>query len=298
MGFWSDLGKGFSSHIKAIEFIAKHSLWLYFLYPIAIAAILYLIGFFSFFALGGMLGDKVVSWIGLNPDDGGWQGAVAGVTNILVSTSFKMIMWYILGTYMKYIVLIICSPILALLSERVEEIITGNTYPFNLQQFLLDIMRGILVVFRNLFIETGIMILCLFITLIPILGWVLSIFTIPTKYIFSCYFLGFSMMDYTYERRKMSISQGASFTRKHKGIAISNGFVFQILLLIPLLGMSLAPILSCVAATLAVLDADAEDKQAELLRQQQLQQQAQQYQQYNQAQQQQQGYYQQPPQQP
>ncbi len=295
MGFWSDLGKGFSAHIKALEFIAKHSLWLYFIYPIAIAALLYLVGFVSFFALGGMLGDKVVDWIGLSPDDAGWQGFLAGIAHIVISTSFKMLMWYILGTYMKYIVLIICSPILALLSERVDEIISGNTYPFNLGQFLSDIMRGILVVFRNLFIETGIMIFCMFISFIPILGWVLSIFTIPTKYIFSCYFLGFSMMDYTYERRKMSISQGAAFTRKHKGIAIANGFVFQILLLIPILGMSLAPVISCVAATLAVLEADAEDKQAEQLRQQQLQQQAQHY---HQAQQQQQGYYQQPPQHP
>jgi CysZ protein len=293
MGFWSDLGKGFSAHIKAVEFIAKHGLWLYFLYPIAIAAALYMIGFYTFFALGGMAGDQVVEWIGLDGD--GWQGFLAGAVSIVVSTSFKLLMWYILGTYMKYIVLIICSPILALLSERVDEIISGNTYPFNLGQFLSDILRGILVVFRNLFIETGIMIFCLFLTLIPILGWVLSLFTIPTKYIFSCYFLGFSMMDYTYERRKMSISQGAAFTRKHKGIAIANGFVFQILLLIPILGMSLAPVISCVAATLAVLEADAEDKQAELLRQQQLQQQAQQY---YQAQQQQQGYYQQPPQHP
>ncbi|MGL5891378.1 MAG: EI24 domain-containing protein, partial [Bacteroidia bacterium] len=110
-------------------------------------------------------------------------------------------------------------------------------------------------------LELLIWIACVCFAAIPLLGWVLGWLTIPFRYIIGCYFLGFSMMDYSYERRRMKISEGVRFTRRHKGIAMANGFVFSLLLLIPFLGISIAPVLSCVAATLAVLEAAKQDQQ-------------------------------------
>ena len=54
-------------------------------------------------------------------------------------------------------------------------------------------------------------------------------------------------------------------TRKHKGIAIGNGFVFSMILLLPFIGVIIAPILSVVAATLAVLEVKKEALQAQHL---------------------------------
>jgi CysZ protein len=62
-------------------------------------------------------------------------------------------------------------------------------------------------------------------------------------------------MDYTLERKKLSVSQSVDFVRKHKGIAISNGLIFALTIILPFCGTFLAPfvsIFSVVGATLAI----------------------------------------------
>ncbi|MCA6364653.1 MAG: EI24 domain-containing protein [Bacteroidetes bacterium] len=261
MAFFKDLGIGFSSHIKAIEFIAKHNLWLYFLWPLLIAVVMGVAGFSSTFYLGGLVADKIIALIGLN---GEWSDSMDWLRvglSFLISGIFKALFIYLFTSMLKYIVLIICSPILALLSERIDEIVTGTTIPFNFGQLLHDMLRGILITLRNMFLELAIWLGCLFVVFIPLLGWALYWPLQAFQAIVAWYFLGFSMMDYSYERRRMKISEGVRFTRRHKGIAIANGFVFSILLWIPFLGISIAPVLSCVAATLAVLEAAKNDQQ-------------------------------------
>lgn len=250
MGFWSDFGTGVSTHLKAFQFIAKHGLWLYFLYPIVIMLILAIFGFWSTFSIGGKLADYVISLIGLSDPGEGWLHWLSLILSFIIGLILKVLLFFIFSSFLKFIVLIVCSPIMALLSERVDEIISGKKYPFKFSQFLHDMFRGIAVTFRNMFLETSIIFACLLIGWIPIIGWIV----VPFLWIVGWYFLGFNMMDYTYERRKLKIAEGAIFTRKHKGIAIGNGMMFSFLLMIPALGITLAPILSVVAATLATTE--------------------------------------------
>ncbi len=255
MQFFTDFGKGISYHFKACRFIAKHNLWGYFIYPVVIMAVLVIFGFWSTFALGSELADYILSLIDI-PDPGeGWLHWVHLILTFVIGLILKVLLLFIVGALLKFIVLILCSPVMALLSERIDEINSGQKFPFVLSQFLYDIFRGILVTFRTMFFQTLIFIACIFIGWIPILGWIV----IPFLWIVSWYFLGFNMMDYTYERRKMNISSGAGFTQKHKGIAIGNGMVFSLLLWIPYLGIALGPIISVVAGTLATIDALEKD---------------------------------------
>jgi CysZ protein len=48
--------------------------------------------------------------------------------------------------------------------------------------------------------------------------------------------------------------------RKHKGIAIGNGFIFSMLLYIPFLGVIVSPVLSATAGTLATLETMKEEE--------------------------------------
>lgn len=257
MGFWSDFGKGVKTHIDGINFIGKHNLWHFFIYPLVILIVLFIGGYWSILQLADWIVEWALNYFGLtessNTDD--WTGWLAIVGRFLVGIILKVFFLMILTSYIKYIVLIICSPILALLSEKIDEIVSGKKYPFNFSQFLKDMLRGILVTLRNMAFETFIILACLIVGWIPVIGWL----TVPFLYIVAWYFLGFAMMDYSYERMRMKIREGARFTRKHKGIAIGNGFIFSMILLIPLLGVLVAPILSVVAATLAVLEVKKEE---------------------------------------
>ena len=262
MGFWSDLGKGISTHVRGLEFIFKNGLWHFFLYPFIILALLFVGGYWSILELSNWIVDWAMNYFGLSSEASteDWTGILAIVGNFLVSIILKIFFLLIFASYIKYIVLIVCSPILALLSERVDEIINKKKYPFNFGQFIHDMFRGILVTLRNMALETLIVLACLVVGWIPVIGWL----TVPFLYILGWYFLGFSMMDYSYERLRFKIIEGARFTRKHKGVAIGNGFIFSMILLIPFLGVIIAPILSVVAATLAVLELkNEEQKQAQ-----------------------------------
>jgi CysZ protein len=254
MGFWSDFGKGVSSHFTAISFIAKHNLWVYFIFPICITVGLSLLGIYAISEIAyhwiHSLSKSIEPYTQSESIWGEILSVIVSILNFIAGTVVKWVLTFFFFRILRYIVLIICSPIMTALSKRVDEIHTGIKIPFNFGQFLHDMFRAILVVIRNILLETLCLLGILSICWIPVIGW----FSIPFYWIIGWYFIGFNMMDYTYERRKLRISQGAQFTRKHKGIAIGNGMIYTFLLWIPFLGICFAPILSSVAATLATME--------------------------------------------
>lgn len=258
MAFTSDISKGFRSHARAIEFISRHGLWYYFIFPLVLAVLLWTAGFFSIINLTNSLVEQGKHQLGIDHLQGDALGWLAASIVKVVEILLDIVLVLVFSSYLKYMVLIFCSPVLALLSERIEEIITGKKFPFKMGVFVHDAFRGMAVSFRNLALETVIIIACMFVAWIPVVNWL----TIPFLFLTEWYFMGFSMMDYTYERQRLSISEGSKFTRRHKGLAISNGFVFSMILLVPYAGICIAPVLSVVAATLAVIETKHEEDRA------------------------------------
>ena len=148
----------------------------------------------------------------------------------------------------KYIFLIIGSPVFAYLSEKTEAIIEGKDFPFNLKQLLKDIVRGVKLAFRNVLWQTVYTVSILILSFIPVIGWVTPLIGL----LIECYYLGFSMIDYSCERNKLSTSQSIAFIGRHKGLAIGNGLVFYLMHFIPILGWILAPSYAVIAATLSL----------------------------------------------
>ena len=52
-----------------------------------------------------------------------------------------------------YLIIIMMAPVFAIISEKTEQILSGNSNPFQWAQFFKDIRRGILLALRNLSIE-------------------------------------------------------------------------------------------------------------------------------------------------
>jgi CysZ protein len=59
------------------------------------------------------------------------------------------------------------------------------------------------------------------------------------------------MIDYSNERHRLRIGESVLFVRKSKGLAIANGMIFYLILLIPFVGLLFAPSYAVVAATIA-----------------------------------------------
>ena len=80
--------------------------------------------------------------------------------------------------------------------------------------------------------------------LLPVIG----IFSTVLLFLVQAYYAGFGNMDYTLERH-FNYKDSLNFVRKHRGIAIGNGIVFMLFLLIPVIGIILVLPLSVTAAS-------------------------------------------------
>ena len=259
MSLFKNFGTGFSAYGKALNIIFTKGLWWYFIFPILLNILFFIGGMFGI----GSLSDFIESWLTslvafdgdsftgasfLEPISGYLSGIVGGMVWLVLKFAF----FFVFATIGGYIVIICLSPVFAFLSEKTEEILTGNKYPFNGDQLVRDVVRGIMIAFRNMFIELGYMIVIFLLGLfIPFIGGIIG--TIILFFIAS-YFYGFAFIDYTNERRRLTIKQSVQFIRANKGMAIANGMIFSFFMLIPFCGPTLAgfaAIVSVVAATVA-----------------------------------------------
>ena len=248
--FFKEFGTGLSAYGKAVEIIFSKGLWWFFLFPVLLNVLL----FFGGFAAVDYLTELTKNWVFdlLMDENASFFGAeyVHGILSGFIWVVFKILFFFIFAYIGGFLVIVLMSPVFSLLSEKTEAILTGKSYPFDADQLMRDIARGVLIATRNLFIELGYIVGVFVLSFIPIVGQLGAVFL----FFVSAYFYGFSFMDYTIERQKYSVSQSVQFIRQHKGIAVSNGVLFSLFMLIPFCGVTLAgfvSIISVVAATIS-----------------------------------------------
>jgi CysZ protein len=84
--------------------------------------------------------------------------------------------------------------------------------------------------------------------LIPVLGWIAPLASLFIE----CFYFGFSMLDYTNERKGLSATESIDFIDRHKGLALGNGMIFYCIHILPIIGWIFAPGYAVVAATLSM----------------------------------------------
>ena len=259
-----DFKLGLISHIDALKFIFKHKFWIYFIFPIILFMGIYYIGFYF----------KNLTNSYNTPEDAGlflsmWYYFVQGIFYLL-SLMFL--------NFIRYIIIILMSPLLSIVSERTEKILTGNTYKLNLIQLVKDVKRAINLAVRNLIWEFIMGFICIFILFIS--SWfidygenVYSFLRSLLLTLIAFYYYGFGFMDFIMERLRLDIKESIVFVRKHKGFAIALGavftplfhylhnflqsiethdWVFYIMLFFSVIIISFVPIFSMVAATIGI----------------------------------------------
>ena len=237
------------SYRDAHRFIIKHRLWQWILIPGVIYSILFFAGIILFWNSSDTAIEQLLNITGLgkwvNATEGGWLKFLF----IFGSVILKLVLMLFYFSLFKYLFLIIGSPLFAYLSEKTEAIIEGKDFPFSFTQLLHDMARGIRLALRNALWQTVYTVSILILSFIPVLGWFTPFFAVLVE----CYYFGFSMLDYSCERNKLSTAQSIEFIGKHKGLAIGNGIVFYLMHKIILVGWILAPSYAVIAATLSLI---------------------------------------------
>ncbi len=238
------------SYFKAHQFIRKHNLWKWIIFPGIIYAVLFVVSMYFF----GKSASYVIEMLSIKSGLKVWvdkmQNGLVGFLFALGGVMLWIIFMMMYFSWFKYIWLIVGSPIFGYLSEKTESIIEGREYPFSLAQLMKDIARGVKLALRNALWQTVYTISILIISFIPVVGWVTPMVSLFVE----CYYYGFSMLDYSCERQKLSPSQSIEFIGKHKGLAVGNGLVFYLMHTVIVIGWVLAPAYAVIAATLSLYD--------------------------------------------
>ena len=171
----------------------------------------------------------------------GFLFTVAGIILWLIQMLFYFSLF-------KYVWLIVGSPVYSYLSEKTSAIIENTEFIFNSKQFKKDIIRGIWIAVRNSLWQSVYMISIILLSLIPVAGWLTPLLALLIEF----YYYGISMLDYSFEKRKLSIADSIYFIGNNKGLAIGNGLIFYLMHIIPFVGWVLAPAYAIVAATLSL----------------------------------------------
>ncbi len=119
----------------------------------------------------------------------------------------RLILIFFYFSLFKYLFLILGSPLFAYLSEKTEAIMEGKDFPFSFQQMLNDVYRGIRLALQKYIMAIGIYDLHINCFFFPVVGWITPLVMLFIE----CYYYGFSMLDYSCERRKLSASESIEF---------------------------------------------------------------------------------------
>ena len=150
----------------------------------------------------------------------------------------------------KHIIMALSAPFMSPVSEKIEAHLTGNApHSHRDTTFLEQLMRGIRINGRNL-LWNSINYSILTFKIHTCSQYFLSHTTIFVQ----AYYAGFGNMDYTLERH-YKYKESVQFVRKNRGLAIGNGIVFILFLLIPIIGVILVLPLSVTAATVKTVHA-------------------------------------------
>ena len=218
---------GIQCYTEALGFMFKHNLWHYFFYPLALN-----IGFFFLgFQLIDILSDDLNEWIrvyfGINGDEQYWfKTLLNSIIDWTIRVTSKIIFLIVFPFIGGYFTIIILSPILAYLSERTAGIITGKEFPFDILQITRDVVRAVLIALRNMMIQLFFVIGFFIIGFIPVIGWLVAV---AGNFLTAAYFYGYSFIDYTNERNRLSVRASSKFVRKNMWFSIGSGTIFALI---------------------------------------------------------------------
>ena len=234
---------GIKAYFGAFSLISKLKLWKYFAIPMLISFITAIVIGFSAYGLSDNIGSFISkAWV--------WDWGKETFTTI--SNFIGGLLVLVIGLILfKHIIMALSAPFMSPVSEKIEKHLTGNeNHNHRNTTFSQQLWRGIRINVRNLSMELLLTIPILLISFIPLIGFLSTVLL----FVMQAYYAGFGNMDYTLERH-FKYDESLKFVRKNRGLAIGNGIIFMLFLLIPIIGVILVLPLSVTAASVKTIEA-------------------------------------------
>ena len=238
--------KGCAAYFAAYETISRLKLWKFFAIPMLISLVVFLLIVFVSYAFSDAIGSYIASF---------WTWDFGKETFNTISRVFSGLLIVLIGFIsFKHIIMALSAPFMGPISKNIEDDFRGVVSQVKTTSSSDLLRRGIKISSRNLFRELLLSIPILLLGFIPVIG----LFSAILLFLMQAYFAGCGNIDYTLERY-FSYQKSILFVKKNRGVAIGNGLVFMLFLLIPFIGVILVLPFSVTAATIATVKLMNED---------------------------------------
>ncbi len=226
---------GVIAYIRALSFISKPGYGKYFIYSGLIGLCLFGLAIYLVSLIAPLLSGFTASII---PWNIGWLTSVTGwISYIFSGAAFLFIF--------KYLMLIMTSPLMSALSEKVEKDITGQDQSRSIiVNIIPDLVRSLRVNLRNIVRELFFLAVLFVLSFVPVIGIVTTILGL----LIQGYYAGWGNADFWAERH-FNYGDTVRYMKQEKGMLLGNGIIYIFLISIPVLGVFVGPPLATIAIT-------------------------------------------------
>jgi CysZ protein len=239
----SSLGRGAADVGRALSFVRRHPrTWSLLVAPALVTVVLLV----AIIAGAVWLAHPLVAWVGAHVPSS-LAGLVTGVLSVVEIAGLAVV------ALVVYVAVVgaIAGPFNELLSERVEELVTGAPTPrFSLGAFARGLALGIVHGVRRLAIALVGVAIVFALGFVPAIG---PIAAAALAFWISARAAAYDSYDAVMSRRELSYRDKAAYLKRHRGRTVGLGATVAGMLLVP--GLNLIALgLGAVGATLADLD--------------------------------------------
>jgi CysZ protein len=168
-----------------------------------------------------------------------WDSIVSGISSL----------W---RSLYKFMILTLLSPLNAFFTEIMDSKLTKRKFEMSFGRILKDVWRAILIFGVALMLELVLWIIFSLIGKITGLGLLSDIIT----FISGAFFIGLSFYDYALERHRYSFGKSWKYAIIKAPYMIICGLLFELLYLIPIVGIVIAPVILSLSSTVLYLIMD------------------------------------------
>jgi CysZ protein len=240
---------------RTYRFIESHALWRILILPAIINLFISIVIIIVAIRTSGYIVHLFMENMQFNSPDRSMLKFIEGLLMVIIRA---MVFFLYLKIY-RYLIIILLAPIFASISSKVQIIATGHSRKACTRTYLMDCSRGIQIGIRNFFIEAVLSAVIIVVSFI--ISWIIPLAPLLILIIES-YFVGYSFTDYRNEHFGLSKKESRKLMNNYPGLVIGSGLFFNIFLLIPIIGVLLAPAFALIASGLAI---DHLEKRKQLL---------------------------------
>ncbi len=144
-----------------------------------------------------------------------------------------------------FLVLTVLSPMNTFLAEKVETDLIGRSFGFDLERFILDLVRMVGVVIVVLTLEFFFMGLWAFVS------WIFGFdfFDEVMYFLIAAFFYGYSFYDYSLERHSIGLRSSLKFAKTHWIEMVLTGGIFTLSFALPIFGLPIFAVLATIISS-------------------------------------------------